>query len=102
MFIRAVNYALLGINRNIQQSIKSAKNISGAFTAEGVSKAGNSGLPGRTVKPASSARGTSQNRSYYISKNIVDLMAAEKGVEANIATLRAADKTLGALVNIKA
>ena len=102
MFIRAVNYALLGINRNIHQSIKSANNISSAFTTGNISKAENSGSPERPAGTAPSVRGINQERSYYLSKDIVDLMIAGKGVEANINSLKAADKKLGTLSNIKA
>lgn len=84
MMIRAINYALLGINRNRQQALQSARSIAGGAY---------SNRPGvRAPAP----------RSSHISGEFVQLMAAERGVEANVAALKAANRTVGALVNLSA
>lgn len=87
MMIRAINYALLGINRNMRQYAGSARNISG----------------GAGPKAAGGARqAEAPPRTRHISGEVVRMMAAGRAVEANIQALKAADRTLGSLVNISA
>ncbi|MBD3179858.1 MAG: hypothetical protein GF417_09780 [Candidatus Latescibacteria bacterium] len=76
MMIRAINYALLGISRNMHQAQQSARNIS---------------TPGEGAP-----------RPSRISGEFVEMMKAKRAVEANIAALKAADRTLGSLVNVRA